>query len=135
MKSLHILPLLLVVLVGCGPGATDGAHPIKDGYLFYETGGNGKTIEFEQNGGEMRNVVPQRVDAYVVDGKKIVVARRPARGAMRGDIADWKLSSICEYWIIDTESHAVEQIADASKWPGVRCDMGRTYGAQVERAR
>lgn len=135
MKLLHASSLLFVVLAGCGPGVTDGAYPIRNGYLFYETGGNGKTIRFEERKDWSVTVVSERVDAYVMDGKKIIVARRPAGTYMRGEIADWTLASTCEYWMIDTETHMVERITDASKWPSVRCDMGRTYGAMVERAR
>ena len=122
-------------MTGCGPGVTDGAYPISKGYLFYDSGSNGKTIRYEERKDWSHTVISERVDAYILDGNKIIVARRPAEGVMRGEIADWTLLSICEYWMIDTETHAVEQIADASKWPTIRCDMGKTYGAVVERAR
>lgn len=122
MKRLRVMPLLLLSLSACGPSVIDGTYPIKGGYLFYETGGNGKTIEYEEPHGEMRNIVPQRVDAYVEAGRKIIVARRPAEPVTRNGIADWKLLPTCEYWMIDTQTHAVEQIADANKWPSVRCN-------------
>lgn len=135
MKTHHASLLLTLTITACGPGVTDGAYPIAKDYLFYDTGSNGKTIRYEERKDWSRTVIPERVDAYVLDGKKIIAARRPAEGVMRGSIADWKLLSTCEYWMIDTETHAVEKIADASKWPSVQCDMGKTYGAQVERAR
>lgn len=122
MKVIHALPLLIMLVTGCGPGMTDGAYPIKDGYLLYDTGTNGKTIEYKDKKGVMNNVVRERADSYIVDGNKIIVARRPAEIVMRGGIADWKVSPTCEYWMINTETHAVEQIADASKWSTVRCN-------------
>ncbi|MCZ2155444.1 MAG: hypothetical protein LC114_16340 [Bryobacterales bacterium] len=132
MKPFHALSLLIIVASGCGPGVTDGAYPISKGYLFYDTGSNGKTIRYEERRDWSTTIVSERVDAYVLDGHRIIIARRPAEAMMRDGIADWKLSSMCEYWIIDVETHAVEQIADASKWPSVRCDMGNAYGATVE---
>lgn len=135
VKPLDVLPLLLIALSGCGPGVVDGPFPIKDGYVFYETGGNGKTIEYLERNGGMRNVIPPRVDAYVVDGSEIVVARRPAKAELRHGVAEWVLLPTCEYWEINTGTHAVERVADASKWQRVQCDMGKSYGAQVERAR
>jgi hypothetical protein len=112
---------------------TDGQFSISNGYAFSDAGGNGRMIVTKSKGKQLGEIViDARVDAYVVDGNKIIVARRPAGTYMRGEIADWALASTCEYWMIDTETHAVGQIADASKWPSVRCDMGKTYGAKVE---
>lgn len=121
MKSTRATPLLCLLLFGCGPGVSDGAYTIKNGYLFYETGGNGRTIRFEEGSDWSRTVVPERVDSYVVDGALIIVARRPADIVMRNGIADWELHAVCEYWKIDTQTHEVEQISDASEWPTVRC--------------
>jgi hypothetical protein len=123
------------VLAGCGPGVTDGEISISDGYALSDAGGNEKMIVYRE-GKKLGNIViDARVDDYFVDGKKIIVARRPAETVMRNGIADVKLLSTCEYSMIDTESRSVEKIADVSKWPSVQCDMGKTYGAQVERAR
>lgn len=110
------------LFTACGPGNIDGAYPIKNGYLFYETGGNGKTIRYEEQRGWSVMVVPERVDAYEVDGDQIVVARRPADVVVVDGVADWRLGALCEYWSIDTKSHAVRRIADVSKWPSVRCN-------------
>jgi hypothetical protein len=119
-------------LYGCGPGVADGAYRIEGGYVFYETGGNGKTIRFEERKDWYTGVIPERVDAYVLDGKRILVARRPAEITNFAGLTDWKLSPVCEYWTIDTETHSIEQITDAPNWNNVSCDMGKTYGAPEE---
>ena len=135
MKPVYLLPLLIFAVSGCGPGVADGAYPISNGYVFYETGGNGKTIEYEERKDWTRTIVSVRVDAYILDGNKIIVARRPADTIERDGMSRWKLSSTCEYWMVDTVTHAVEQITDVTQWPSVRCDMGKTYGAEVERGK
>ena len=136
MRLARALSLMMVSLVsGCGPGVTDGELPISNGYVLSDAGGNEKAISYVYDEKLGPFVIDARVDSYVVDGKKIIVARRPAESVMHNGITDVKLLSTCEYWMIDTETHAVEQITDASKWPSIRCDMGKTYGALVERAR
>jgi hypothetical protein len=133
MKIANALLLSLLALAGCGPGGTDGEFSISNGYALSDSGGNEKMIVYRKGNEHVKIVVDARVDNYVVDGQKIIAARRPAETVMRNGIADVKLSPTCEYWMIDIETHAVEQITDASKWPSVRCDMGKTYGAMVEK--
>ena len=135
MKLLHASTLLFVVLAGCGPGVTDGEFSIANGYALSDAGGNEKMIVHREGNKLGEIIVDARVDNYVVDGRKIIIARRPAETMMRDGIAEVKLLSTCEYWVIDTDTHAVAQIADANKWPSVRCDMGKTYGAMVERGK
>lgn len=136
MRLARALSWMMASLVyGCGPGVTDGEVPLSNGYVLSDAGGNEKAISYVYGKKLGPFVIDARVDSYVVDGKKIIVARRPAESVMRNGVTDVKLLSTCEYWTIDTETHAVEQIADASKWPSIRCDMGKTYGALVERAR
>lgn len=125
MNPKHGFLCLVLVVSGCGPGATDGAYAISNGYLFYDTGGNGKTIRREERKGWSVTVIPERVDAYLLDGKHIIVARRPAEAATRGQNADWKLEATCEYWMIDTETHDVKSISDAGRWPSVVCSRKR----------
>ena len=66
-------------------------------------------------------VVDARVDNYVLDGTKIIVARRPAETVMRNRIVGLELSPICEYWMIDTETNVIQQMTNADRWPSVRC--------------
>lgn len=134
MKDTRALRSLVVTLLsGCGSGSTDGEFPISDGYVLSDAGGNEKAIAYLDGRTLGPFVIDARVDSYIVDGRKIIVARRPVETVMRNGIADVVLSSTCEFWVIDTETHAVQQISDASEWPNVRCDMGNTYGAIVER--
>jgi hypothetical protein len=119
MKLLRVSPLIFVVLAGCGPG--DGDIPISKGYVLFDPGGVGRMISYRGDKRPNEVVIDPRVDTYIVDGEKIIVARRPLTAINHGVTTDWKLLPTCEYWMIDTETHAVEEITDASKWPSVRC--------------
>jgi hypothetical protein len=125
---------MVALLSGCGSGSTDGEFPISNGYVLSDAGGNERAIAYVSGRTLGPFIIDARVDSYFVDGKRIIVARRPVETVMRNGIADVRLSPACEYWMIDTETHAVKQITDASRWPVVRCDMGRTYGATEGRA-
>jgi hypothetical protein len=124
--------LWMLLLTACGPSVADGVFPIKNGYVYSDSGGNGKAINFQERKDWYVGVIDARVDAYVLDGIRIIVARRPAQTVMLNGIANDKLSRTCEYWMINTETRAVTQISDASNWPSVRCDMYKNYGAIVE---
>lgn len=120
MKT-HELLLLVFILAGCGPGVSDGEFPISKGYAFFDPGGDGTMITYTKGKGSVEVVIDPRVDSYIVDENKIIIARHPLEAVDRGEVTDWKLLPTCEYWAIDTETHAVGKISDVSKWPKVQC--------------
>jgi len=57
----------------------DGETPIANGYSLSDSGGAGRVIVVRGNGRKFEGIVVDfRVDAYVLDGDRLVVARRPA---------------------------------------------------------
>jgi hypothetical protein len=127
VMKIHVSLLSLLSLAGCGPGVTDGEFSISNGYAFFDPGGVGRMITYENDEGSREVVIDPRVDSYVLDGQNIVVARRPWMDEMRGNVASGKLSQNCEYWIINTATHSVARLEDNKKWPELKCDPAVTY--------
>jgi hypothetical protein len=122
MKLLYSAPILTaLILAACGPGVVDGAESIGYGYYLADTGGNGRTIEFHENGKKPRAVIGARVETFAKRGQTIVVARRPASVVMKNGSAEWNVSEACEYWLIDTKSHTVEITTDEREYRDVNC--------------
>jgi hypothetical protein len=116
-----LLLCLAAIVTGCGPGVTDGAYPIADGYLFYDTGGHGKTIRYGTRESSV-TVVPERVDSYARIGDRLIVARRPAGSIHRGGSVDWQIEPTCEVWIIDLKTRDVQLHSATDDWPQVTCN-------------
>lgn len=121
----HLFAFLLIstAIAGCGPGAFDGQYEIAGGYALFETSSDGRSIVYRRpDTGSVETVVSPRIDAYVLDGDEIIVARRPAETRWRGQIPELKLLNGCEYWVIHVRTHTVARIPDANRWPGIRCE-------------
>jgi len=111
--------VLLVFTVGCGRG--DVSIEIKNGYEFSDSGGMEKMIIYRHNLFDEEIIIDARVDSYKTEGNIIYVARKPREifWIMNHQIPDSKLSSICEYWEINTKSHQVIRI---DKTHGLLCN-------------
>lgn len=116
--------VLTLLVVACGAGISDRDYPIASGYYLSDAGGNNKMIIFKgATMAESSIVIDARVDKYVVDGSKIIVARRPwlpverKNGAMSAE-----LSPECQYWVINRETKAVTQLKSNNRHPDVRCE-------------
>ncbi|MBA3581719.1 MAG: hypothetical protein H0W44_04615 [Gammaproteobacteria bacterium] len=110
LVALTLFALLLVVASQfLGPGVGDFADPIINGYEYNYAGGNEINIVYTGNERSKQIVIDSRVDEYKVDGDRLLVARRP-REIYRTDdgVTRTRLSSICEYWIININTHQVE---------------------------
>lgn len=99
----------------CGPGVADIAYRITDDYFYSDTGATEKMIVYRGNAVPRGIVIDARVDEYRVDRHRIVVARRPRLvTAQRNQSTTTSLSNTCEHWVIDTLTHQVTQVTDAS---------------------
>lgn len=129
MKTGALALTLSLTLVACGPGVTDGEFPITgafnsstlSGYFLSDAGGNERFIVYRRLGRPSEIVIDARVDRYLVDGKSLVVARRPAETVFRNGITDVELLPTCEIWLIDMQTRKVRQIRAENRWPSVRC--------------
>jgi hypothetical protein len=122
-----LLALLSLVTASCNSGVADGVTAISDGYVFYDTGSNGRSIRYEENIGWYVAVIDERVDNYVVEGDRILVARRPAKVVTDNDVARWELSPTCEYWEIELPTRVVRRLPDGSPSPSLRCNPRDFY--------
>ena len=102
-----------------GPGLADGSYPLLDGYELLDSGGDGVSVVYVDSENRSRDIVGERVDDYKISGNTLFVARRPRECHRAEDGAlDCKVSTICEYWMIDTKKHIVQRTDKASD---VRC--------------
>lgn len=120
-RILLVLVPMGLAFASCSPGVVDGTESIAQGYFLADTGGNGRTIEYHDARRAPRTVIGARVETYSKQGAVIVVARRPALVVMKDGSAEWQVSPACEYWIIDTTTHAVRVTTDALEYDIVRC--------------
>lgn len=116
-----VVVLVGLTLTSCGPGVVDGTESIGNGYFLADTGGNGRTIEFHGEGEKPRTIIEPRVEGYARQGPIIVAARRPASVVIQNGSAEWQVSQVCEYWIVDTTTHAARVTTDEREYGSVRC--------------
>ncbi len=112
-KVLKLLILVVVVfgalyLVGgifLGPGIGDYSEPLVNGYEYEDAGHFEKHIIYVGADGQRHIVVDSRVDKYQIDGSSIYVARKPREIYSDGGVTKTRLSTECEYWLVDTVTH------------------------------
>lgn len=113
MRTIKSFVILIATsqIYGCGPGVFDEKFRIAGEYSLLDSGGDGRFIIREPSGQKSSITINARVDQFIVDKEKIVIARRPLRvlhnsdGSSVGHIEDG-----CEYWIIDIKRHESERL-------------------------
>lgn len=99
--------------------AGDMSFEIVNGYRFSDAGGYEKSIDYSGSERNPGTIIDARVDSYKLEGKRIMVARRPRVTKLGEDDAlHSSLQSNCEYWIVDAESHTSTQV---EKINGMQC--------------
>lgn len=104
------LLLVFIMIIGSNGMRNFDEHILND-YVFTYPDRNLTGISYRGDERGRGKVITARVDEYRVEGNKIFVARRPNEtfrkesGALGG-----RLLNICEYWVIDTETHQVSQL-------------------------
>lgn len=122
MKASILLLVFAFLVAACGPGATDTTYPIADDYFYSDGSGFEKMIVYRGKAATRGIVVDARVDKYRVEGRRIVVARRPRLISENGGVSTTSLSNTCEHWVIDTDTHQVSQIAVTSPDAQLPCN-------------
>lgn len=107
---------LILCLVGC---RGDGASSIVNGYQIVFISKDDVLIDNAGSDSKHRVTLQARVDAYRVEGDTILVARTPQEVYLNehGN-SDYRMLSICEYWIIDTKKDTLKK---TSKINGMSC--------------
>lgn len=118
-----VLPIVAMGLSACGAGMFDGTTPIIGEYLYADTGGDGRFVSRFEKGIGSTIVVGARVDKIELDGKRILIARRPLTSIPRPGGVTTRLESTCEYLYIDSQTHEVGQFDPGDRWPSLKCRM------------
>lgn len=97
--------LIAFLLVGCGPGVTDGSISISNGYRFDDAGNNEKAIIYFGDEREASIVIDARIDKYILEGNLIFVSRRPRELYKEAGVLKARISKNCEFWSINVKDH------------------------------
>ena len=104
-----------------GPGITDFSESIVNGYRFIYTDRNGKMIVYRGKNRPNAVVISPRVDGYRVADEYIFIVRRPMEAYKDGEITKSRLLDECEYWMINTKSHQIEETDWSSEFQDLKC--------------
>lgn len=100
--------LFLLFITGC---KGDGATSIINGYQIVYISNDSILIDYAGADNKDKVTLEARIDAYKVEGDKILVARTPQEVYKneRGN-SDYRMLPTCEYWIIDTKKHTLNKV-------------------------
>lgn len=117
-RSKRQLLFFALLLGGCGPCVTDEELPITNGYVYGDTSKDEKYIAFNGSKTISTNVISSKVVSYWLEGDFLFAARKPRESYMEDGALNARLSRVCEYWVINVESHEMWGPAESvSKLP------------------
>ena len=110
--SLILLIIFVLIVFFSAHGARDFSKSLINGYeyVYFDKDGIMIVLPNKKNS-KNSTVINSRVDDYRIEGDNILVARRPKeiyfdeQGSAMG-----KMLPICEFWIIDTKTHALLKV-------------------------
>ena len=104
-----------------GPGVGDFSDSLLNGYEYDYAGGDEKMIVYRGNDRPNIIVIDARVDAYKVVDERLLVVRRPREIYKDDGITKSRLLDECEYWVINTKSHQIEETDWSSEFQDLKC--------------
>ena len=93
------------------------------GYFYWDSGGDGRDVTRYEEGIGHTIVISARVDKIELDGKRILIARRPRTSIPGPGGSTSRMEPTCEYWYIDSRTHEIGRFDPGDRWPTLKCRL------------